>query len=109
MRISKLNKTQIISLDNEICHIIINKIDHTIIQTRQWDNDIHQDVTEKCEKAESEYTIGDMVIETPYKGGVVMSKILNNRIDKRCMKFMDLFTIEIEPFQSPMILDGGLM
>lgn len=96
MRISKLNKAEIISLDNEMCHIVINKIDHTIIQTRQWDNDIYQDFTEKCEKMESEYSIGDMVIETPYKGGVVMSKLLNNRTDERAMKFVNLFNIQLE-------------
>ena len=43
---------------------------------------------------EKEYTIGDMVIETPYKGGIVMSKLLNNRLDRRCMKFINMFNIE---------------
>ena len=95
MRISKLNKAEIISLDNEMCHIAINKIDHTIIQTRQWDNDICQELTEECEKMESEYTIGDMVIETPYKGGIVMSKLLNNRTDKKCMNFINLFNVQL--------------
>lgn len=95
MRISKLNKAKIISLDNEICHIVINKINHTITQTRHWNNDMHQDFTEKCEKMEKEYTIGDMVIETPYKGGVIMSKLLNNRIDERAMKFVNLFNIQL--------------
>ena len=56
---------------------------------------MHQDFTEKCEKMEKEYTIGDMVIETPYKGGVIMSKLLNNRIDERAMKFVNLFNIQL--------------
>lgn len=45
---------------------------------------------------EKDYTIGDMVIGTPYKLGVVMSKILNNRTDKKCMHFINEFDVVIE-------------
>lgn len=31
MKIPELKKAKIISLDNEFAHVIINKIDHTII------------------------------------------------------------------------------
>lgn len=94
MRISELMEAKIISLNNEICHIIINKVNHTIIQVRQWNDDMYQDCTEMCEKMEDEYTIGDMVVETPYKTGMIMSKLLNNRIDDKCMSFINLFKVQ---------------
>ena len=95
MKISRLNNAKIIILDNQFCHIIIDKINHNIIQTRQWNDMVNEDVTEECEQMESEYTVGDMVIETPYKGGIVMSKLLNNRTDGRCLNFIDIFNIEL--------------
>lgn len=95
MKISRLNNAKIIILDNQFCHIIIDKINHNIIQTRQWNDMVNEDVTEECEQMEREYTVGDMVIETPYKGGIVMSKLLNNRTDGRCLNFIDIFNIEL--------------
>lgn len=97
MRLSKikLNEARTISLENEFWSIIVNKNNHTIIQTKQCDEDICKDVTEECEQMERNYTIGDMVIEKPYKLGMVMSKLLNNRIDKRCISSLCYFKIQL--------------
>lgn len=48
-----------------------------------------------CEQMEKEYTIDSMVAEVHYKGGVVMSKLLNNHIDKQCISFIDNFNVEL--------------
>lgn len=94
MKMTKLNEAKIIILNNELCNIIIDKEKHNIIQTRQWNKEVNEDTTEICEQMEKEYTIGDMVIETPYKGGIVMSKLLNNRLNRQCMKFINMFNVE---------------
>lgn len=96
MKIAKLNDAKTIILNNEFYNIVINKENHSIIHVRQWNEEINKDVTETCEQMERNYTIGDMVIETPYKGGVVMSKLLNNRIDKQCIEFINMFNIELK-------------
>lgn len=89
MEISTFNDATMIILDNEICHIIIDKVNHTIIQTRHFKNAINKDVTEECEKMEKEYGI-------TYTGGVIASKILNNRINKKCIRFIKNFNIELK-------------
>lgn len=96
MIISKLNKAKVVILDNEICRIIINKKQHKIIQTRQCNKDINKDCTEECEKMERECAAKDVITENVYKGGVIMSKLLNGRINKKCMKFIYQFNIQIE-------------
>ena len=45
---------------------------------------------------EREYTTDDMLSKIPYKGGSITSKLLNNRPDKRCMKFINLFNVQVE-------------
>lgn len=37
----------------------------------------------------NEYTIGDIVVDTPYKGGMVMAKILQNKADNKCLKYIN--------------------
>lgn len=96
MRMANLNDAKIIILDNGFCNMVVDKEKHNIVLTRQWNKEVNKDVTEMCEQMEREYTISDMVIETPYKSGVVMSKLLNNRIDRRCMEFINIFNVEVK-------------
>ena len=98
MRIKELNAAKRISLNNLFWSIIIDKTKGTIIQTRQCETAIYNDVTKQCEAAENAYTLGDIVVETPYTGSIVMSKILHNSIDKRCKSFLKTcgFTVTIE-------------
>ena len=95
MEMARFNIAKIIILDNEFCNIVINKEKHSIIHVRQCDKEINEDVTELCEQMEKEYTIDSIVTEVPYKGGVVMSKLLNNNIDKQCISFIDNFNVEL--------------
>lgn len=96
MRMVNLNDAKIIILDNGFCNIVVDKEKHNIVLTRQWNKEVNKDVTGMCEQMEREYTICDMLIETPYKSGVVMSKLLNNRIDRRCMEFINIFNVEVK-------------
>lgn len=93
MKIADINKVSVITLNHEFGTIIVNKVNHRILQTEEWHNPVYIDRTSECEEMEKEYIIGDMVIQTSYKGGVVVSKLLNNRTDRRCMKFMKSFDI----------------
>ena len=49
---------------------------------------MNKDVTNSCIKEASQYTIGDMVCDTPYNLGVVATKLLNNTADAKCKKFL---------------------
>lgn len=95
MEMERFNSAKIIILDNEFCNIVIDKEKHSIIHARQCDKEINENVTEMCEQMEKEYTIDSMIAEVPYKGGVVMSKLLNNHIDKQCISFIDNFNVEL--------------
>lgn len=90
IKISELNNANIVTIDSELFCITINKINHTIIQTKQLEKDFYRNATIDCEKMEKDYTIGDIVVGTPYSFGMVCSKILNNRADKKCVNFIKL-------------------
>ena len=95
MEMARFNIAKIIILDNEFCKIVIDKEKHSIIHVRQCDKEINENVTEMCEQMEKEYTIDSMAAEAHYKGGVVMSKLLNSHIDKQCISFIDNFNVKL--------------
>ena len=96
MTIERLNDAKVIILNNNFCTVVVDKEKHSIVQTRKLNKEMNEDITEICEQMESKYTIGDMVVETPYTGGMIMSKLLNNCVDRRCMKFINNFNVDIK-------------
>lgn len=97
MEISDINNASKIILDNSLFQLVIDKNEHKIIQTRRLNKQINKDLTKKCEQRK--YSIGDIVIGTPpytMTGEMIMAKILNNRADKKCMKFINQFKVILE-------------
>ena len=46
------------------------------------------DITQECLKILNEYTIGDIVVESPYKGGMVLALILQGKANGKCLKYL---------------------
>ena len=96
MKVSDINKASIIILDHKFGHFVVDKTEHQILHTRQHDFIMCRDCTKECEKMESNYMIKDLFNRIPYKGGIVMSKLLNNRTDIRCINYIDIFDIKLQ-------------
>lgn len=96
MKISDINNASKIILDSNLFQLVIDKIEHKIIQTRRLNKEINEDLTRQCEQKEC--SIRDIVIDNPYtmEGEMIMAKILNNRADKKCMKFINQFKVMFE-------------
>ena len=88
MKIEELNKAKTIKLSNEICSILIDKVNHKIIQTKQWNQEMYEDITSICENMEKNYTK-----KGTNKGGIIVSKLLNNRPDICCKSFIKEFQV----------------
>ena len=41
---------------------------------------------------DTEYTIEDITVDTPYNGGMVMAKILQGKADSKCLNFINTVT-----------------
>lgn len=94
MKISELDVAKKITIDEGFLNIVIDKINHKILYTQKSKDT--EDITQKCEQMEKEYTIGDIVVDTPYKLGQVCSKVLNNRIDRKCINWLNECNLVIE-------------
>lgn len=91
MKVEELNKAKTIKLSNEICSIVIDKVNHKIIQTKQWNQEMSKDITSICENMEKSYTKENGT----NKGGIMASKLLNNRPDICCKSFMKEFQVTL--------------
>lgn len=93
MKLSDFKNATIVVLDNELFHVVVDKPNHRILQTKLLDSSVtRQDCTAICEQMEKEYcTLGDDT-ESSYPGGVVLAKLLNDRLNRKCLRFLKLFT-----------------
>ena len=91
MTIDSINKANKIYFIDDFLGIIVDKKDHLIITTNKMGEEVWDDDTEACKNIFNSYTIGDMVIDAPYKVGMIMWKILNNTADFKCKKFVKNF------------------
>lgn len=96
MKISELNNANKITINSFLFCIVIDKKKHTIVQTRQMDKKVYIDKTDKCEKDENEYNIENKIQVASLSLGTICSKVLNNRVDDRCMKWLNEFDVMIE-------------
>lgn len=96
MKVSEINGFNKITIEGCLCRVDIDKKNHSIFYTAKFSERNPKDITQLCEQMEKEITVGDIVFKTPYKFGQVVSKILNNRTDRRCINFLNGFTIITE-------------
>ena len=96
MKVSEINSFNKIAIEGCLYRVDIDKINHSVFYTAKLSEKNPEDITQLCEQMEKELTVGDIVFKTPYKFGQVVSKILNDRTDKRCINFLDGFTIITE-------------
>lgn len=85
MKIKELNDAKRISFSIEIgrkFEIVIDKESNKIFEN-------NTDVTQECLDVMSQYTIGDIVIGSPYKGGMVVAKILQGNADRKCLQYLN--------------------
>lgn len=79
-----------------ICEFVINKQNHTIVQTKNMVGEMAQDVTDECINLGCKYLIdsqGNMSVD--YKIGNILTKILDNAVDMDCIKFFADYDFEI--------------
>ena len=76
---------------NEVIITLFNKKIYRIDKKSQkiYEND--NDVTDLCLQLESKYTIGDMVIDSPYTFGMMMARVMKNQTDRKCLRFLKEF------------------
>lgn len=91
MKIKELNDAKRISFSIEIIRKFEIVIDKEL--NKIFENNI--DITQECLDIMNEYTIGDMVVDTPYKGGMVMAKILQGKANRKCKKYLNSVTDNI--------------
>lgn len=96
MNVSDINGFNKIVIESCLYRVNIDKRNHSIFYTAKFSEKNPEDITHLCEQMEKEITVGDIVFKTPYKFGQVVSKILNNRTDRRCLNFLNGFTIITE-------------
>lgn len=85
IKIKDINDAKKICFSIEIVKksdIVIDKVLNKI-----FENNV--DITQECIDIMNEYTIEDIAVDTPYKGGMVMAKILQNKADSKCLKFLN--------------------
>ena len=84
-RIKDINNAKKIYFSIEL----IKKFDIVIDKALNKIYENNTDITQECLNIMNEYTIGDMVIDSPYKGGMVMAKILYGKADKKCLQYLN--------------------
>ena len=85
IKIKDINDAKKICFSIEIVKksdIVIDKVLNKI-----FENNV--DITQECIDIMNEYTIEDIAVDAPYKGGMVMAKILQNKADSKCLKFLN--------------------
>ena len=85
IKIKDINDAKKICFSIEIfkkSDIVIDKVLNKI-----FENNV--DITQECIDIMNEYTIEDIAVDAPYKGGMVMAKILQNKADSKCLKFLN--------------------
>lgn len=91
MTLKEINDANIVILKNELVTIVINKNKRKIFQIKS--NLIHTpniDVTDECLRVADRHVYG-----TPYKGGTVAIKILNNQTDMKCKSYLKSFQVKL--------------
>lgn len=84
---SDLNNASVIILDaGNFLKIKVDKVENKVTELIHTGIETNKDVTKEVLIAESKYTIGDMVVGTPYTLGMVVAKLLNNTADLQCKK-----------------------
>lgn len=82
-RVGDINKAE------KVC-FTIKLVSKSNIIIDKKENIIHEngtDITQECLDALNEYTTGN--IEGPYRGDVVMAKILQGKADEKCLSFIN--------------------
>lgn len=68
----------------------IDKVEHKIYQIYSK-KACEKETTEEIEAVASKYTIGDIVINTPYNMGVFLNKVLNSEVDRKCIGWLKVW------------------
>lgn len=68
----------------------IDKVEHKIYQLYSK-KACEKETTEEIEAVASKYTIGDIVINTPYNMGVFLNKVLNSEVDRKCIDWLKVW------------------
>lgn len=79
-----------------VCEFVIDKQNHTIIQTKNIVGEMAQAVTDECINLGCKYLIdsqGNICVD--YKIGNILTKILDNAVDMDCIKFFADHDFEI--------------
>lgn len=90
--LSDINNSSIIILDaGKILTIKINKIQNSVTQLFWMGEEVNKDITNELISVESQYTIGNMTVDTPYTMGMVIAKLLRGEANKKCIKMLNVF------------------
>lgn len=92
IKLSELNNASVIILDSyDFLKVKIDKTNGIVTELIHTGEETNRDVTQEVLKAESNYTIGDMVIDSPYTLGMVIAKLLKNEVNQKCMCMLNAF------------------
>lgn len=91
-QISDLNNASIIILDaGDFLKIKVDKTENKVIELIHTGSETNRDMTEDVLNEESNYSIGDMVVNTPYTLGMVAAKLLKGTVNGKCIKVLNVF------------------
>ena len=91
-KLSELNNASVIILDaGDFLKIRIDKNENKIIELICNGKEINRDMTKNALDIESNYTLGDMVVDTPYTLGMVTAKLLKGAVNNKCKKILNAF------------------
>lgn len=91
-QISDINNASIIILDaGDFLKIKVDKVENKVIELIRTGSETNRDMTEDVINEELNYSIGDMVVNTPYTLGMVAAKLLKGTANGKCKKVLNVF------------------
>lgn len=91
-QISDLNNASVIILDaGDFLKIRIDKTENKVTELIHTGSGANRDMTDSVLNEESNYSIGDMVVNTPYTLGMVVAKLLKGTANGKCKKVLNVF------------------
>ena len=90
--LSELNNASTIILDAKgFLKIKIDKKEGIITEVSKMGKESNIDVTQEILDIESNYSIGDIVVDTPYSLGMVVAKLFKGNANNKCKKALNIF------------------
>ena len=91
-QISDLNNASVIILDaGDFLKIRIDKAENKVTELIHTGSETNRDMTNSVLNEESNYSIGDIVVNTPYTLGMVVAKLLKGTVNGKCKKVLNVF------------------